>query len=209
MGLFGRGGNVEQDDDERADGWDAITAALDGLYPDVKPRHVGYTPGVHFGSGLQGCSAYEAAGHWHYVTYGLTELWDKESDDPQISGYGFEFTMRVVRAAGDPEPPTWPFNVLEQVAKFVRSQGAVLGDGHRMDTRNSITGDPACGLTVLAFTLDPQLPPLATPNGRVEFLQLVGVTAGELARMKETSTAEVLAELASGNPLLVTDPARG
>lgn len=197
------------DDDDKAPGWDAIDAAADRLYPGIKPYHVGYNPGVHFGSGLQGCSAYAADGHWHYITYGLTELWDKdEGTDPAVSGWGFELTMRVIRQSGDGEPPTWPFNLLGQVAKFVRNQDVLVEEGHRMDTRNSITGSPDSRLTVLAFTADPQLPAIATPNGRVFFLQLVGVTADELAQMKQSSTTEILRELSAGNPLLITYPGR-
>ncbi|MFC0542287.1 hypothetical protein [Kutzneria chonburiensis] len=46
-----------------APGWDAIDA-----------RHVGYHPPKGFvGGALQGCSAYPAEGHWHYITYGLSE----------------------------------------------------------------------------------------------------------------------------------------
>jgi suppressor of fused-like protein len=36
--------------------------------------------------------------HWHLVTYGLSELDDKESDDAGVSGWGFELTFRL--AAG-------------------------------------------------------------------------------------------------------------
>lgn len=196
-------------DTDESPGWDAIDAVLGAVHPGVEPYHVGYTPGVHFGSGLQGCSAYAADGHWHYVTYGLTELWLKAVDtDPQTSGWGFELTMRVPRTPEVADPPPWPFNLLEQVARFVREQGVLLGPGHRMDTRHPITGAEGTRLTALAFAPDPWLATIDTPNGRVEFLQAVGLTAGELARAKETSTDEVLAELSSGNPLLITDPRR-
>ncbi len=32
-------------------------------------RHVGYTPPAAFSTNLQGCSAYRAESHWHYVSY--------------------------------------------------------------------------------------------------------------------------------------------
>ena len=35
--------------------------------------------------------------HWHYVTYGFTELYEKKSEDPEVSGYGFELTFRLKR----------------------------------------------------------------------------------------------------------------
>ena len=60
----------------------------------------------------------------------------------------------------------------------------------------------------LAFAVAPQLGAIETPNGRVELLTAVGVTADELERMQSTSSAAVLAELGRITPLLVTDPAR-
>jgi Suppressor of fused protein (SUFU) len=59
------------------------------------------------------------------------------------------------------------------------------------------------------ITHDPQLPdPISSPNGSFTLLQIVGITAQELAHMKATSTSAVLNELSTANPLLVTDPAR-
>ena len=194
-----------------APGWDAITAAFDALYPGAKPAHVGYSPGLAFGSGLQGCSAYRAADHWHYVTYGLTELWDKDPDaEPGISGWGYEFTLRAPLDEADEAPPRWPFVLLEQVAKTSNQHGTLYDVGHRIDIRQPVTGEPGTALTALAITCDPRFPePIASPNGSFDLLQIVGITAAELARMKATSTADVLGRLvADGNPLLVTDPRR-
>jgi len=60
----------------------------------------------------------------------------------------------------------------------------------------------------VAFTSDVKLPKIRTPNGSVEFVQVVGITAAELERMQETSTAAVLQDLARATPELVTDPGR-
>jgi suppressor of fused len=55
---------------------------------------------------------------------------------------------------------------------------------------------------------DPELNAIETANGRVEFLQVVGITEGELTAMKKTSTAAVLDGLRAHDPLLRIDPAR-
>lgn len=190
-------------------GWDAITDAFAALYPGIEPKHVGYHPGLAFGSGLQGCSAYRAADHWHYVTYGLTELWEKEGDAEQtLSGWGYEFTMRVP-LQDDDTPPNWPFVLLEQLAKTSNQYGALYDVDHRVDVRQPITGQSDTALTALAIARDPQLPdPIHSVNGSFRLLQIVGVTADELALMKSSSTAEVLEQLATSNALLVTDPSR-
>jgi hypothetical protein len=142
-----------------------------------------------------------------FVTYGLSELFGKESDDPAVSGWGLELTMRVPGSGS--EPPAWPRVLLDQLAGYVYSSAAPFAAGHRFDARQPITGGkPKTRLTAVAFAVDPQLGGIDTPNGRVEFLVVVGISADELARMKASSTAEVLEELANENPLLTTDPNR-
>lgn len=185
-------------------GADAIEAAMAELYPGVRPLHVGYRDGT-----LSGSSAYPALGHWHYVTYGLTELAGAGETTVERSGRGFELTLRAPRPVGQQAPPMWPFRVLEQVARFIDDTGTVLADGHRMDLRQPITGDGTdSSLTALLCTTDPELAARQTPNGRVDFLQLVGATADELHRAQQTTTSLIIIELSSGNPLLITDPDR-
>jgi hypothetical protein len=190
-----------------APGWDTIDRAAAGLYGAQVPRHVGYSPGLHFGSGLQGCSSYWADDHWHFVSYGLTELWAKDAEsDPGISGWSYELTMRV--RSSPEEPPAWAFNLLETIARHTRDQLHPFQVGDCLDPGGPITGASATRLTAVAFTLDGTLPRVASPNGTLEFRQLVGVTADELAEMRSTSTNAVLDRLKTDNPLLVTDPSR-
>jgi hypothetical protein len=109
--------------------------------------------------------------------------------------------------------PGWPFTILNKLANYINQQGVLVGDGHRMDLWQPITGyphtdGPDTGLTVYAFAVDPELGIIDTPNGKVVFYQVVGVNAEEKARMKRSSTRDVLQELARQNPLLITEPAR-
>ena len=198
-----------------APGWDAIDTALTAVHGTTPPAHVAYDPPMGLSNNLQGCSAYPADGHWHYVSYGLSELYEPDAgDDPEISGWGFELTMRVRATPGEPTPE-WPFVMINEIAKQVNSGGIrPLATGGRIDLRAAITGypnvpgAPATGLTVYALTLDPQLGEITTPNGLVAFLQLVGVTGVEKEEMLGSSTAQVLDRLATEDPLLITDPAR-
>jgi hypothetical protein len=227
-------------EEDEAPGWYAIEAALAVLYPGVEPHHVSPGAGPGLGGGVQGISAYPAEGHWHLVTFGPSELYEKETADSDVSGYGYELTLRVVRPAlgtpsapGDPgyelvlsdpatgrsqrrpssgafpsdPPPDWAFVLLEQVALTVH-RGSDYAAGHRLDPGGPIDGGSST-LTALAFTVDPELGTIATPNGAVTFLQLVGITAAELREMQETTTEDVLARLARDNTLLITDVERG
>lgn len=199
---------------EAAPGWDAIEAALTPHYGGVPARHVAFTPPAAFSLNLQGCSAYAAEGHWFYVTFGLSELFETELPaEPGPSGHGFELTMRTPRG-DEPGPPDWPYAMLNELGKQVRGKGVPLEPGDRVDLRGPITGHPQTDgppsqLTVFAFREDPVLGAIETPQGSVRFVQVVGVTAAEKAQMVAASTETVLTQLAWGDPLLVLDPARG
>jgi hypothetical protein len=49
---------------------------------------------------------------------------------------------------------------------------------------------------------------VSTPHGRFEFLQIVGITANELAAKNEWDSEKLIALLARDNPLLMTDLSR-
>lgn len=170
--------------------------------------HRAPTPGPAFGGGVQGISAYRASDHWHYLTYGLSELYSKDSKDPDVSGFGYELTMRVMDAGA--EPPAWPFNLLEAIARVQRG-GHDFRLGDRLDPGGPIDG-ASSALTTVAFTLDPELRRTDTVHGHVAFYQVVGVTEAEAAEMRSYPGSEgtpiVLGRLAATNPLLVTDPRR-
>lgn len=193
---------TQPDADVDAPGWDAIDAALAKLYPGIEPFHVAPGAGPYLGGGVQGISAYAAEGHWHLATYGLSELYVKESTDPETSGFGYELTLRIPRSEEESRPPDWPFLLLERVA-LTQLEGTDYRAGSRLHVGGPIDGE-ASPLTVLAFTADPQLGTIETPNGRLEFLQLVGVTEEQAEQMKQTTTAGVLAEMAADNQLLVS-----
>jgi hypothetical protein len=189
-----------------APGWAAIKAAVEAVVPPQQPLHWG-TNNLPGQDGIYGLSAYRTDENWLLVTFGLTELFGKESEDLQWSGWGFELTMRIP-AHDTNQPPPWSLNLLQQLGKYVYSSGRWFEAGHRMQPGGPITGKPDTRLTAIAFTEDPQLGTIDTPHGKVQFLQVVGITDDELARMKASSTAEVLAELAAASPLLVTDITR-
>lgn len=204
-------------DDHGTPGWGALNAALVALYPGQEPRHFGtalpYTLGGN--DPLDGISVYWAESprpHWHYVTYGFSELYDKQSDDAADSGYGFELTFRLAAAPGqgaDDAPPVWPMNLLQNLARYVFSSGNVFEAGHHLDANGPIALDTDTVLRHLALVEDPQLPPRDTANGRVRFLQVVGLADEEMAAVRRWSTQGVLDALLPAMPLWITDLQRG
>jgi hypothetical protein len=198
---------VPDTDREAAPGWDAIDGALEPIFGSQEPGHWETSSAAPDTGGIWGISAYRSAGAWFNVTYGLSELWEKTSDDPAVSGWGIELTMRVT--ADDSEPPLWPATLLERLGSYVYSMGNVFDPGHRFDPQAEITGGtPPTDLTAVAFAEDPQLGTIATPNGSVTFVLAFGITRDELDRMKLSRTDAVLDEFRTANPLLITDPSR-
>lgn len=166
-------------------------------------------PGRAFGSVLQGCSAYRANDHWHYVTYGLSNLFDDdEGDNDGLSGWGYELTWRVRSPGAEAEAPAWPFTVLQRLAKWASDEGVLLEEGSRLTIGSPVTGyphtdGPDTPLTGVLLATDAQLGEIGTPNGRVHFLQFVAVDAETLALAQQEGSAAVIERLRQ-DPLMVT-----
>ncbi len=199
------------DPDPEAIGWQAIDDALLHLHGATQPFH--YAPEVQAVLGgsdpLDGISIYRSSsfgGHWHYVTFGFSELYDKDTDDLEVSGYGFELTFRLRATAGEETPPDWPINLLQNLARYVFSSGNVFEAAHYMDLHSPIMAGSDSDIRAIAFAHDPQLPrQLETPNGRLQFLQVVGVTLDELSTIKRWNAETFLQLAAERLPGLVTD----
>lgn len=88
----------EQNEEIEAPGWNAIDKLCDKVYPNQKnPKHYGTMIKWIFGGNdpLDGISVYDGGDYWHFITYGLSELYEKESEDKEWSGYGMEFTLKL------------------------------------------------------------------------------------------------------------------
>jgi suppressor of fused len=75
---------------------------------------------------LEGLSVYRNPGpppHWHFVTYGFSELYEKAGQDSDLSGYGFELTFRLA-AGEEAEPPAWALNLLQNLGCYAFETGA-------------------------------------------------------------------------------------
>jgi len=201
-------------EDLQAPGWDAIDKALAARYADQQPKHFGTLISYALGGPdpLQGISAYkrlDPVPHWHFVTYGFTELYDKESEDAQTSGWGFELTMRLKTEAEAEEPPIWTLNFLQNLARYVFNSGNIFANGDYMNANGPIASDSPTLIRSVVFAHDPELPPIETTNGHVEFLQVVGITDDEELAVKQWSTLKVLNVFSEHLPLLLTDLDRG
>ncbi len=189
-------------------GFEAIAQATKNLYPGQEGLYYGTIVPYALGGGdpLDGVEVWESSRglpHWHYVTYGFTELYEKESEDPQESGYGFELTFRLARGP-ETQPPTWPIGLLQNLARYVFASGNRFGPGHHMSCNGPIALDSGTRLTALGFRMDPELGELDTPNGHLIFLQAVGLTEDEMDAMMCWNGTAFLREMEGHIPLCVT-----
>src|SRR5207247_650469 len=81
---------------------------------------------------LDGVSVYKNLDppHWHYITFGLSELYEKESDIPDVSGFGFELTFRLACKPEADSPPIWAVKFLQSLAKYVVNRRRGFDVGH-------------------------------------------------------------------------------
>jgi suppressor of fused-like protein len=102
-------------------GWEAIQATLTSRYGAQEAGHWGTVQRYSEGGPdpLDGVSAYRAEGppHWHYVTFGFSELYAKTSKNAEESGWGFELSFRLKRAGTETSPPLWPVMTLQNLAR--------------------------------------------------------------------------------------------
>lgn len=197
---------------DSAPGWDAISDACERLYPGQEPRHFGTLIKSWMGGPdpLDGISAYKRIDprpHWHFVTYGLSDLYEN-SHDGAHSGWGLELSLRLACAADSTEPPGWVLNFLQNLARYVNDSGNVFCDGDWMSANGPIALDRDTALCSMGFALDPELGSIDTPHGSVAFLQVVGLTAAEEAAARRWNTRKLLDTLMPAMPLWITDLSR-
>ncbi len=142
-------------------------------------------------------SAYRVDDHWLFVTYGLSELFTKVSDDAAVSGWGEELTFRL--RADTEEPPLWVPQLMARLGQLVFQRGRPFQPGGRMEIPDAADGVPPA----LCWTEDPLLPSFDGPFGAVQFVATVGVPLAYITRMRSSSTASVLDGLRPTNPLLI------
>jgi suppressor of fused len=201
------------EDEPRAIGWNAIDAALFPIYGGREPKHYGVVlPAILGGKDpLQGISVYknfEPLPHFHYVTYGFSELYEKESENAEVSGFGFELTFRLACGTDGEEPPVWALNFLQNIARYVFSTGNPLAENHHIDLNGPIALGRETEIGFIALVKDPQLGEIESENGRVTFLQIVGLCKDEYELIKDWDCGRMLEHVGSHWPLLITDLAR-
>lgn len=181
----------------------ATEAVLTAQYAQQIPHHWGTVARWQDGGPdpLDGVSAYwHPKGHWHYVASGMTERDMKMTSNPDVSGWGFEFSFRLEAPPAAVDlggPPIWPLVLLQDLGRYVWETERRLAHGHFLRLEKRIP-------EFLALIEDPVLGRVDTVNGRFSYLQVVALNEAQFERFRGDDFADVIAELKAADPMLVS-----
>lgn len=183
--------------DVNAQGWGAITREFERAYPSQKdPKHYGTLIKWVLGGKdpLDGISIYDAGDFWHFVTYGLSELYEKQSDNKECSGYGYEMTFKLKKHNfADTEGEIKCIcGILQAIARITFNNNEIFRPFEYIYTGQSagIDSNQQSNITGFICVPDSTVNTIDAPNGKVEFLELIGMTDAELKTLKSKSSVE-------------------
>ena len=210
MGLFNKlSKNKESENKEAVDilalGWEAITKEFERIYPNqTNPKHYGTLIKWALGGKdpLDGISIYDGGDYWHFVTYGMTELYEKEGDNNEISGFGYEMTFKLKKDNYLDEEGELKCicGILQAIARITFNNSELFQPYEFLYT-GQITGIDAyqkSNITGFICVPDTSVNTIKTPNGKVEFLEFIGMTDAELKTLSSLqSVKDIYAKLGS------------
>ena len=123
--------------------------------------------------------------HWLFVTYGFSELDEKVTDDPMVSGCGYELTFRLARM-DETEPHEWVHRMLGDYADYVFTTWKAFTPYDYMEYTMD-TPEPST-FTGALFVPDAELKEIDTPNGKVQFFQILPILKDELSIVQDANT---------------------
>lgn len=192
MGLFGKiKKNKPNKEELNPIGWDSITEVFEKIYPtQKKPKHYGTLINWKFGGNdpLEGISIYDGGEYWHFVSYGLSELFEKESNNKDISGYGMEFTFKLKKDNYEDEEAEIKgiCGILQSIARITFTQGEIFNSYEYLYTGQTEGIDIRMKSNITGFITipDKEINSIMTPNGKVDFVEFIGVTNDELVALR-------------------------
>lgn len=210
MGLFDKfkkqNKNNEETQEVKVLGWDAITKECERVYPNqTDPKHYGTLISWKLGGNdpLDGISIYDGGTYWHFVTYGLSELYEKETDNKDISGYGMEFTFKLKKDRYEDEETEIKCicSILQAIARITFTKGEIFRPYEYLYTGQTQGIDSKMESNITGFITipDTNLHSIQTSNGKVDFIEFVGVTYDEILAIRngETTVKEVYDKIGS------------
>ncbi|MBQ8379955.1 MAG: suppressor of fused domain protein [Clostridia bacterium] len=193
LDMFKKNKKEEKKHEEiKAYGWDAITKKFEEIYPgQTNPKHYGTIIPWNLGGKdpLRGISIYDGGDYWHFVSYGLSEIYEKESENKEISGYGMEFTLKLKKDKYEDEEAEIKgiCGIFQMIARITFQNGEVFSPFEYLYTgqKEGIDTKMQSNITGFITILDTNAGSIDTPNGKVDFVEFIGVTDEELIALKD------------------------
>ena len=199
--FIGEGRYMSDNEEINVSGWDAIEQEFLRIYPGQNnPKHYGTLIKWRFGGNdpLDGISIYDGGDYWHFVSFGLSELYEKESEDKEVSGYGYELTLKLKKY--DFEDPEAEFknicSIFQIIARMSFQRGELFFPYEYIYTgqKEGMDAKQKSNLTGFITIADTSANKLDTPNGSVFFLELIGMTDAELKTLSTGDTVKAVYE---------------
>lgn len=177
----------EKNEEMNIGSWDSIVAECERVYPNQKnPKH--YASLIKWclgGNGpLDGVSVYDGGDYWHFVTFGLSELYEKETDNKDISGYGMEFTFKLKKDNYKDEELELQVicSILQSIARITFTKGEIFRAYEFLYTgqKEGIDASRESNITGFITIPDNNFRSIDSPNGRIDFIEFIGATDSEL-----------------------------
>ena len=202
------------EDDSYSPGWEQIDLAFKEVYGDQEPSHFGtvLTSRAMFGGNefLDGYSLFKSEnGYYHLVTYGLSELYaNPEAFGGDYSKWGYELTMKI--KAETIEECYWAINMLGNLARYTFNSDRYIEAGHYiMGDGSPLELESESKITSLVTDFDTEVKSRDTVHGRLDFIQVVGITWDDAQKIYDGESVQLiqalLKEMKKENPNLVTD----
>lgn len=183
-------------------GMEVIDNAVERVYPS-ELIHTNYVPMIRWDLGgpdpLDRVTIYDGGDYYKYVTYGLTELYDKKSKDLKKNGFGMEFTFKLKKDAYKDEERELKnvVGILQTLARSTKEDGEIFKPYEYIYTGQTVGMDIERKSNIVGFITIPdrELKPAYSAYGRADFIAFIGVTEQELqAVMKKELTVKELYE---------------
>lgn len=169
-------------------GWDDIDKACNALYPNQEPLH--YAPIIKYNVGgpdpLDGISVYDAGNYYHFITYGFSEIYKKENENNEISGFGFELTYKLKKYDWINEDEIKnACAILQEMARYVFKTKKTFKPYEYAYTgqTDGIDCNRKSSIIAFAFVEDKLLKNIDTINGNLQFVEMVGIKNDELQQI--------------------------
>ena len=187
------------------DGWKAIEEQCLKMYPgQVEPKHYGTLISWRLGGNdpLDGISIYDGNEYYHFVTFGLSELYEKENENKEYSGYGFELTVKLKKEGLRDEEAAirGMCGILQAIARLTYNNGDIFQPDEYIYTGQTTGMDPEGKSLITGFiTQLDKLGEIKTCNGKIQFVELIGATDAELKALidKKLKVNELFERLGS------------